>query len=212
MFSGMGLEWVWPQPHLHVCASPVPLGARHEVCLMAMPVAVQGCGGQEHRGVCEYLQWVPVPVGVLQGPGQCCWGDRLLLVFVQIGNISYQHLHVSDSMHLSVGRQCQGKKSSHLEALTNQCENYRGAGCQGLTSPEVPGPSWLPRSQPGNFPALLLTPLPQKPPRTGTLTLREQASFAQLGSGLRRGTSFEGSLWGREREVTNSNSMLGMLM
>ena len=136
------------------------------VCLMATPVPVQACGGQEGAGVCEYLLHVgPGAWWCVQGPEQCCWGGPAPSGFAQICNISYQHLHVPDCVRLSVGRQCQRPEK---QPLGNPGSNPRrpteqpGAG-DSLTP--VPGPSRL-HSEPSQaFPALLSTPPTSEAPQ-----------------------------------------------
>ena len=134
------------------------------VCLMALPVAVQGCGGQEgevYVGIC--CTWVPVPVGVCRVLSKCCWCEPAPSGFVQICNILCQH--VSDYVHLSVGRQCQRPKKQPLgNSGSNPRRPTEQPGARDSLTP-VPGPSWL-HSEPGQaFPALLSTPPTSEAPQ-----------------------------------------------
>ena len=88
------------------------------VCLTAMPVAVQGCGGQEHE-VCVSIRcaWVPVPVGVCRVLGSAVGVSRLLLVLSR--SVTF---HTSICVCLTTcicpwEDSVRGQKSSHLETL-----------------------------------------------------------------------------------------------
>lgn len=116
--------------------------------------------------MCEYpLRVGPSACWGVQGLGQCCWGELAPSGFVQISNISYQHLRVSDYVHLSVGRQCQRPKKQPLgNPGSNPRQPTEELGARDSLTP-VPGPSWL-HSEPSQaFPALLLTPRTSEAPQ-----------------------------------------------